>query len=87
MDSPNSDNYTVVITLVEVQNDVLYSVNITPDALEIQCYDNNINLTLSYGSAYYVIVMATSALCRSISSSSHLGWISIDYTAEKVYGE
>ena len=33
MDSPNSDNYTVVITLAEVQLDVLYSVNITPAAL------------------------------------------------------
>ena len=88
MDSANSDNYTVVISLAEVQHDVLYSVNATPDALAIHCTDNStFNLTLSYGSAYYVIVMATSTLCWSISASSYLGWINIEYSVETMYSE
>ena len=90
MDSANSDNYTVVISfkLAEVQYDVLYSVNVTPAALAIHCHDNTtFNVMLSYGNAYYVVVTATSTLCRSISASLHLGWISIDYTVETMYGE
>ena len=91
VDSSNSDNYTAVITLAEVQHDVLYNVNITPDALDIHCSGNStFILTLSYGSAYYVVVMATSALCRSdVSSSTVLGWINVNYarTVETMYGE
>ena len=77
----DSDNYTIVISLAEIQHDVLYSVNVTPAALAIQCDDNaTFNLMLSYGSAYYVVVMATNTLCRSnVSSATALGWINLDY--------
>ena len=82
------NRYTLAVNLAEVHHNVLYNVSITPEPQAMSFIDNStVHITLSYGSVYYVVVVATSTLCRNVSMSTVLGWIRNDYDIIIQYGE
>ena len=82
------NRYTLAINIAEVHDNVLYNITVTPEPQAVNFIDNStVHLTLSYGSVYYVVVVATSTLCKNVSMSTVLGWIRNDYDVIVHYGE
>ena len=80
VDVHNNIYYTLIASVVQLQDNLIYNVLASPQPPAIDTIDNStFHLTLSYGIVYSVVITATSTLCSNANADTVLHWISVDY--------